>query len=202
MAVLLPGKFIFLATPFTGSLQVEYALKGLPGAIKVEDKAWGVGHHAMLDQVLETVGKKATGTERICAFVRNPYDILVLWYKQERSRSRMRILGQLIGRRPSFLDFINGWAEHQPEPFLKNGQIFYHAATAHEVLRYERGTEKEINAFLRKLPGVPAVKVTPEPSESDDKDHWSLYYDVESYTAANAAFQHDFVKYGYQFLRA
>jgi hypothetical protein len=199
MAVLLPGKFIFLATPHTGSMAVAYALKKLPGAINVQDKAWGVGHHATLDQVKETVPEKIQGSERVFAFVRNPYDLLATWYVREQGRSRLKALGRELRRRPTMADFIRAWAQHRPAVYFKDGRMFYHAAEAHQVLRYERGIEREVNSFLRKLVGMPTVQIRVE-NETPGKDHWSLYYDAEAYKAANEAFGADFADHGYPFL--
>jgi len=199
MAVLLPGKFIFLCTPHTGSMAVAYALKKIPGAINVQDKAWGVGHHATLAQVKEAAADKMSGNERVFAFVRNPYDVIVTWYLRERGRSREKYLVRMLGHRPSLAEFIQAWVESQPDVYFHEGRIFYHAEDAGHVLRYERGLEREVNWMLRKLGDVPSVKI-PVQNETPAKDHWSTYFDADAYRVTNAAFQHEFVKYGYQFL--
>lgn len=199
MAVLLPGKFLFLATPYTGSVAVANALKKLPGAVNVQAKSRGIGHHATLEQVREVDGSRITGTERVFAFVRNPYDLIVTWYLREKERSNMRALEKSLKRIPTFCDFVEAWAEHQPEGYLQGGRIFYHASDAKHVLRYERGLGREVNLLLRKLEGVPDVQIQRE-NPTPHKDHWSLYYDGKSYKAANLAFQRDFVEYGYPFL--
>lgn len=180
-------------------MAVATALKKIPGATNVQDKAWGVGHHATLDQVKETAGDQMTGNEKVFAFVRNPYDLAVTWYLREKGRSRMKYIGKMLGRRPMLKDFIETWAKEKPEVYFKDGRIFYHAAEADVVLRYERGLEREVNSVLRKLGEVPSVTVAVE-NETPDKDHWSMYYDAETYKVINAAFQHEFVEYGYQFL--
>jgi hypothetical protein len=201
MAVLLPDKFVFLCTPHTGSMAVTHALKRLPGAINVQNKAWGVGHHATLEQVRETVSDKMTGNERVIAFVRNPYDLIVTWFLREQGRSRMKYLGRILGHPPTLAEFIEAWTREQPDVYFVDGRIFYHADEADQVLRYERGLDREINSVLRKLRGVPSVEIRVE-NETPNKDHWSMYYDAKAYEAANTAFQHEFVKYGYQFLRS
>ncbi len=199
MAILLPGKFIYLCTPCTNSLEVTNALKTIPGAINVQDKAWGVGHHATLQQVKDTEPTKTVGNEKVFAFIRNPYDLIVQWYKLEKDRSNMKALGRSLQRKPSFYDFVVAWAEHEIDPYIRKGVIFYHANEADIICRYEKGVENEVNSVLRKMGEVPQVQISLNAEENDD--HWSLYYDKKTYEAVNTFFQKDFIKYGYSFIR-
>ena len=199
MAVVLPGKFIFLATPYTGSSAVTEALKKIPDAFVPQKKQKGIGQFATLEEVQQIAGDKLKGGEVVFAFVRNPYDMFVTWYLRMFGKYQMSKLETTLRREPTLLDFMRLWHDGQPLPYYREDQIFYQAKDAHVVLRYERGLTKEVNSLMRKLPNVPSVEIGTA-SVTPDKDHWSTYYDQETYAFVNEAFKADFVAQGYQFL--
>jgi hypothetical protein len=201
MAVVVPGKFIYLATPFTGSMATAYTLKRLPGALVPTDKMRGIGHHATLEEVRQVVGDRLVGNEHVFTFVRNPYDLLVTWWLREQHQFQVRALERKLNRPPTMLEFIKLWDEARPFPYFKDGDMFYQTRRAQTVLRYERGITREINSVMRKLGGVSSVEIGHQ-NVTEGKDHWSMYYDEETYGFVNEAFRDDFVKFGYQFLRA
>lgn len=201
MAVVLPGKFIFLATPYTGSHAVARALGRLPGAFAAFDKRRGIGHHALLSEVRQVAGARLTGTEAVIVAVRNPYDVLISWYLRNRSHYQVTHRAKQRGRDLTLRDFLELWIEAEPFPYLVRGRIFYHASEIDKrvprfVLRHER-LEAALNAALRAV-SVPCVKVGRE-NATPGKDHWSLYYDDPTYAFVNEKFRDDFVKFGFSF---
>ena len=199
MAVALPGKFIYLATMHTGSMAITDVLKQIPGTFVPQNKRKGIGQHATLEQVKQVAGDKLEGGEVVFTFIRNPYDLFVTWYLRQMGKSHMLHLEESLGREPTLLEFLRPWHEVAPWPHMKDGRVFYHAKDAHVSLRYERDLTKEVNSLLRKLPHVPSIEVIPT-NVTTNKDHWSTYYDKETYAFVNEAFKQDFVEHGYQFL--
>jgi hypothetical protein len=204
MAIVLPGKFIFLATPYTASMAVARALKTLPGVFVAYDKRHGIGHHARLDQIKQVAQQRLTGTEQVIVAVRNPYDVFVSWYLRNLNHLQVLHLVKVKGlqRDPNLREFIELWADLDMPPYVSKGRIFYHAedgghAVTRKIVRYE-DLENSLNAALRACK-VPHVKVGRE-NETPDKDHWSSYYDEDTYAFVNERFRDDFVKFGYPFL--
>lgn len=193
MAVVLPGKFVYLATLHTASSAITTALKSLPGAFQPKDPRAGIGRHATLDRIREICGSVLTGTEVVFAAVRNPYDVIVSWYLRNRTHFQ-------VPHGASLLQFLRAWVELDAEPFMRDGRLFYVAADARHVMRYERGIESELNHVLRKIPMMPAVTLTRE-NVTLGKIHWSTYYDRETYEFVNETFAHDISQYGYCFVR-
>jgi hypothetical protein len=191
VAVVLPGKFIYLATLHTASSSITDALKTLPGAFQPKDPRAGVGRHASLDQVQHLCGSKLTGTEFVFAAVRHPYDIIVSWYLRNRTHFQ-------IPKGATLLEFLRVWVDLDAEPFMRQHRIFFAAEGAKHVMRYERGIQTELNNVLRKIPLVPEVTLVHE-NATADKEHWSTYYDEETYAFVNETFASDISRYGYCF---
>lgn len=201
MAIVVPGKFIFLCTAHTDEDLVSEALKQVPGAIVAVNKRKKITSHARIEQVRSLVSTKVCGLEKVFCFIRNPYDVIVDWYLRQLPFFQLRRLAEIKGRDPTLLEFLHLWSDENEwvEPYLYKGRIFYHAEEAQYVLRYERGINNEVNSFLRKIPGVPAVTVT-QPPRDPNRGHWSSYYDEETYAFVNEYFKKDFVAHGYHFL--
>jgi hypothetical protein len=200
MAVVLPGKFVYLCTPYTDEDATTKALKQLPGAFVAVDKFRGVKPHATMADVQRVFGDRLDGTEHVFTVVRNPYDLLVEWYLREIPRFQLVRLADVLGRTPNLREFIDLWVSEPngPEPYRRGGRMFYHALECKTVLRWERGVEREVNGLLRKLPQVDQIKMPPRPAEPQ-RDHWSTYYDRDTYALVNEQFRDDFVAHGYQF---
>ena len=205
MAIVLPGKFIYLATMATGSERVAAGLKRIEGAFAAYDKRQGIGHHATLDQVRTVCGDQLTKSEVIFTTIRNPYDMLVTWFLRNRDHFQMRRLKETLKREPTFQEFIDVWLQFDAEPKLRcrpymvEGRIFYQAMTCSQVVRYEN-LQAELDGVMRKIPGVPgSVLLAPEQPDPG-RDHWSLYYDDATYAYVNEYFQAEFVQFGYPFL--
>lgn len=201
MAIVVPGKFIFLCTSHTHEDIVSQALKKVPGAIVAVNKRKRLGMHARLEQVREATSTKVCGLEKVFCFIRNPYDILVEWYLRQLPRFQLRRLAELKGREPTLLEFLHLWSDDDDweEPYLYRGRIFYHAEQSQYILRYEKGLQNEVNALLRKIPDVSPVTIR-QPAPDPERGHWSSYYDEETYAFVNEKFKDDFVAHGYHFL--
>lgn len=195
MAVVLPGKFIYLATMHTASMATAAALKSIPGAFQPKDPMQGFGHHASLAEVRQMCGPTLTGTETVFTCIRNPYDIIVSWYL--RNRTHFAVLSRF--QNPSFAEFLEVWITKDDLPFTKDRRMFYVAPDAQVVLRYERGVEQEVHSMLRKMPGVPTVRITRE-NATPGKANWSTYYDEETYALVNEHYRDDIAGFGYSFL--
>ena len=191
MAVILPGKFVYLCTPHTASNATVAALKEIPGVINVKDPRGKVTYHATLEQV-RSIREDLTGTELVFTAVRNPYDVLVSWYLRNRHYHRLK-------EGIAYLDFLQEWLKRDSWPYVYDGKLFYHAEDARVVMRYELGIEAEVNSVLRKIAGMPQVRLGLE-NETPEKDHWSTYYDQATYAFVNDTFRDDIVKFGYRFL--
>jgi hypothetical protein len=192
MAAVCPGKFIYLATPHTASMATDRALNQLPGTIPVRNRK-SFGHHGTLKEIKEVCGDQLTGTELVFAAVRNPYDIAVSWYLRNRHQKRYG------GYEGSFSDFLPLFIEKSPIPFIVEGSMFSLAKDAKEIVRYER-LNQDLDAVMRKIPGMPPRLKLEFENRTSEKKHWSLYYDDKAYSVMNEKFRDDFIKYGYQFI--
>ena len=172
MAVLVPGKFLYLATPHTGSASVARTLlENVEGAVSVGS------HHA----ILEDVDPLLEG-ERLVTGVRNPYDLVVSWWTQTYAQSRWS----------SFHRFIREWDE---TVYVKQGRIFYHWKPGVQVLRFEE-IQKDFDTLLCRYK-LPQVTLLHE-NRSNDRHPWSGYYDGESYAVVNERFRAEIVEFGYE----
>ena len=198
MGVILPGKFVFLATPLTASVATAAALRQLPGAVSAVDKRNGVGHYASLEMIRERFANDLRGTELVFTTIRNPYDICVSWYIRNVTRYH-RKHPESRGDDPGFLGFLRWWTRCDQPPCIVNGSMFGPASRCRTILRYER-LQAELNSILRKMPGVPPSAPLHPTNMSPDKAHWSTYYDAKTYAFVNDRFRDDIVRFGYQFL--
>jgi hypothetical protein len=199
MAVVFPGKFIYLAGVDMGSMATASALKKLDGAFSAYDKRKGIGHHATFDQVTQVCGTKLTGTELVFTTVRNPYDLFVSWMADSATHMQVRRWEQVNEREINVRGFLELWLEMDKEPFFRDGRVFYHAKDCKKVIHFEN-LESELNGVLRKIPGVPSSAVFPGETEQVPRDHWSTFYDDPTYAFVNEHFQQEFVEFGYPFV--
>lgn len=192
MAVVLPGKFIYLATMHTASSAVTTALRQIPGTLQPKDPRAGVGQHATLAQVKSVCEGQLSGMEVVFAAVRNPYDVFVTWYLRNRKHFR-------VPKNATLLEFLRAWVELDSKPHMHKRRMFFVADDVRHVMRYERGVTEELNGVLRKIPMMPAVEV-PRENVTHGKLHWSTYYDRETYAFVNETFAADISRYGYCFV--
>jgi len=115
VAVLFPGKFIYLATHHTASIATVRALAVLPGAVvsdlnEVKDLQFehtfpGGTHHSTLED-LKKQRPEYIGNETSVTTIRNPYDLLVTWWLRQR-----RNLIKTWGHEPTFREYVEGGDE-------------------------------------------------------------------------------------------
>ena len=172
VAVLVPGKFLYLATPHTGSVSVARTLlENVEGAASVGS------HHATHDDVADRLHG-----ERLVTGVRNPYDLVVSWWTRTYAQSRWS----------SFHDFVREWDE---PVHVRNGRMFYHWRPGVQVLRFEE-LQKDFDTLLRRYK-IPAVTLLHH-NRSNERRLWSDYHDVESYELVNERFGAEIVEFGYE----
>lgn len=199
MAVVYPGKFIYLATLNTGSMAIATGLKKIDGAYSAYDKRHGIGHMATLDQVKEVCGDKLTGTEVIFTGVRNPYDLLVSWMFDHPTHMHVRRWEAINKREIDLRGFLEVWLEFNPFPYFKDGRVFHQTKDCSKVVHYEK-LQAELNSVIRKIPGLPGSVQLPGATEQIPRDHWSTFYDDPTYAFVNEHFQQEFVQFGYPFV--
>lgn len=199
MAVVLPGKFIYLATIHTGDMETVSALKKIDGAFRPYDKRHGIGHHATLDQVKQVCGDQLTGTELIFTGVRNPYDLFVEWMVNSITHMQVRRWEQINKRDITVRDFLEVWLELNSRPHFRKGRVFYQSLDCRAIVHFEN-LQPELEGLLRKMPGVPGSVQFPGAAEVEPRDHWTTYYDDATYAFVNEHFQQEFVKFGYPFV--
>jgi len=171
MAVVLPGKFVYLATPHTGSRSVRDALQGIEGTVTIDP------HHiswADLQGHKEIKG----GEIRFCA-IRNPYDLLVTWWLKT---------GASPHKGKTFADFIARYH------FAGQHCLYHHAPDADVVMEVE-SLEADLNAVLADC-GLDPVDL-PRINVTEGKQPWQSYYDAECIELANRRFAEEFMQYGY-----
>ena len=205
MAVVLPGSFVYLAHPSTGSTATTTALLKIEGAFMPLDKRRTFGHHASMKQVMSVCGDQFTGAEVIFTAVRNPYDALASWFVLNDNHFQMRHLEQVLQRPPRIKDFLDVWRQMDQmeqltaEPWLRAGRMFYHVDAAREFIHQEN-LQHELDAVLRKVPKSPGRAPLRREHVTQGKDHWTTYYSDADYAYVNEHFRDEIVKFGYQFV--
>lgn len=206
MAILLPGKFIFLAQPHSGSSAMVLALqdvfpeafdirpqhmsladlKGQPGAVRIEQiskqrtRIWkkGGARSGMTHSATVPIAVQATitGKERVFTVVRNPYDFLTSCYVRR-------------GGNQPFEAFVKGYNE---SPYVESGRIHYHVPECQTILRWEN-LQAELNGLMHEL-GLPDVEVGRH-NVTKDKKPWESYYTPKAFEFVNERFSADFGKF-------
>jgi hypothetical protein len=169
MAVILPGKFLYLCNPRTASSATSRTLKEIPGAVKTAH------HHVALEHVEDYDG------EQVVAAVRNPYDALVSWHLR---------LPHL-----SFVEFLRGY-DHFPLLGGDPPDLFWHCTGDTHVLRYET-LQTDLDAFLTGLE-LPTVQLFRRNVTKNKTRPWREYYGDAEVEAANGRFGHVADKWGYE----
>jgi len=177
MAALLRGRFVFLATPRTGSHSVVRALVDRCGAEDVRPP------HLLLEDLPVAGGELAFTT------VRNPYEIVVIdWLRTKGPWSRKGP----VEPRMSLLEYVRCWDELHVQPGER--ELFAHLEVADEVMRYE-SLEADFRRVMAKLgwEGVPLPHLNP----TTGRRPWHEYVDRRSLEAIHQRFGHEFERAGY-----
>lgn len=175
MAVIIPGKLLWLAHPRTGSMSLRVALTNAGGQ-RIPP------HHVELDAYQVT--KWHQGEPVVCV-VRNPYDVVTTWWlKYGRLESPHR--KQADPRElPKFI------RSFENENFCRDGRLMYHAPTADHVFKYEDGIAHQFRRFGLRL-DIPQINITP------GKVHWGSYFDVAALAAMVKRFGPEIEELGYK----
>lgn len=200
MAVLFPGKFIYLATPHTASIATTRALAEIDGAVvsdlnEVKDldlkRTFPKGtHHATLEDLRRMRPEYFTGGEITVTTIRNPYDLLVTWWLRQREN-----LIKKWGHEPTFREYVEKADETTSGgPYIRDGRIFWMDVNKH--MRYER-LQKDLNRFLRRhrLPEATLEKT----NVTANKEPYKTYYDPETRALAEQRFGEEASHFGYSF---
>jgi len=208
MAVLLPGKFIFLAHPHTGSSAMVLALQdAFPEALDLRP------HHMMLADV-----RGEPGAVRMEQISRQRTRV---WDRRKHKRSMMtneltyapEIVRRFVtgrehvfsvvrnpydfltscyvrrGQGLPFASFVRGYRE---DPYVRDGRIYYHAGDSRTVIRYER-LQDELDGLMRGM-DLPTFQLDRH-NETPGKEPWQSYYTPEAYRVVNERFGDEFARF-------
>ncbi len=196
MAVLVPGKFIYLATPHTASIATTQALaQQLDGAIASEINELKDfdhllprnTHHATHQTVRKISPELFHGNEVAITTIRHPCDLIVTWWLRQRD-----VIAKSLGREISFAEFVRTCDETTPGPYIKNGKIFWQDFDSY--LRYET-LQSDLDAFLIGL-ALPTVTLKPANVTGNKRD-WPTYYNDEITTVVIERFGEEARNFGY-----
>lgn len=186
MAVLLPGKFIYLALPHTATRATARVLWEIDGA-----KTWGHkeiknNHHVTKKELLEASPDAFMGNEIAVSTVRHPCDLLVTWW--------LRYL-RYNGGGPGLLEFIQ-FSEKEITrfmPYLRDGKMYW--IDSDEYMRYE-SLQTDLNNLLTRF-GFPSV-VLRKINVTKEKKAWQSYYDDEMPDVVHQRFGKEAERFNYK----
>lgn len=197
MAVLIPGKILYLCTPHTASRSTSAALSEIDGSVLIDY------HHITVPEIKDGKFRKVrirahgkhdvlfhysekrpfflhvemyTEKEHVVTTMRNPYDLVITWWIMYRDKAGFRTLA----------DFVNEYGGMDLDAWARD---------ATRILRYEHLSE-DLNKLLEECEMEPVE--LPHVNKSSGKREWQDYYDRESLDAVNKRFAHWFEKYGYE----
>jgi hypothetical protein len=180
MAVVVPGKILFLANPRTGSQAVtKYLVDNYPEAIWSKCR-----HHATLKELagfnpkLLGCGNYHLDDEVTCTTVRNHWDIIVSWWllMYPEGCVRVRELEWFIW---------NGTHSY----FAKGNKLFWlHYADVY--LKYET-LEDDLGRLLNRNVKLPHI------GKTENKKNYKSYYDKDSWEAVYERFHEEIEMFGY-----
>lgn len=196
MAILLPGRFIFLANPHTASLATADALATIDGTFRVGP------HHIPLENLREgkvrvenessiakrpRVAELLQGDEEAVATVRNPYDWLVTCWLR-----RAKDMGN-----PSLREYAETIDDMSPGCYVRGGKIMWHKPC--RTLRWET-LQADLDIFIDSI-GLERIDIGVR-NVTQGKRPWREYFDREAYVAVNDRFGEDISRMGYEVLAA
>jgi len=147
--IVVPNKFIFLATPRTGSQAIAAALRQVPGS--VESKI----HHVEPEQIDNTAEELAPGSSTLPRYTiaRDPYTQMVSWYYHFYLRNT-----ENVPQEESFIQFVT---ERQIHWLFGDRLNPYHEA-ADEVFLYEPDLQFVVQEMCDLADVFPAPVVIPK----------------------------------------
>lgn len=171
MPVLFSDKFVYLATPHTGSMSVTRTLKRIEGAEYLGE------HHATAEEITPPLFQEDQWTT-----IRNPYDMIATWWLRTYARSKWE----------TFNDFLREWDE---PVYIREGRIFFHSGPGVQHLRFEN-LDEDFHGML-KLYGLDPVPLD-HINKTLDRRPWPEYYDAEGYSIVNERWGREIEQYGYE----
>ena len=191
MAVLIPGKILFLAQQHTGSMAVSEALRGIggffiaPGHITLEEIKLGNGW-------IEERGspgkgpcawRTMTGKESVVTTVRNPYDVIVTWYLRSMYPGTLE-------------DYVDGVGRQFRSAYVKGDEIRWHPDA--EIRMWHETLADDFRALLSAKRVEPVD--LPVTNETPGKAHWARYYSERALGIVNERFHVEFAGMGYRMI--
>lgn len=168
MAVLIPGRLLYLAHPRTASMATKAALLRLGGKdIRP--------HHA---EFTRSAVRERYGGEPVVTVIRDPRDVLATWWLKA---------GRHEHSTPA--DFIAHYTNSSH--FVRDGLLFYHVRHAHHVIRYEEGIAEGFAALGLSI-DLEAANVT------QGKLGWREYLDGAAIDAMRERFGAELETLGYR----
>ena len=189
VAVIIPGRMIYLRTPHTASVATENAIvRNVPEAVQV------LPGHAYLDEVIRDGCLTKDGRlvssildgerdEVVVTTVRNPYEMVFSWWIKS------------TAMRSSLVDFVTTCDDHH---HLRDGRLFYRADESHVVLNMDT-LDEDLSSLMRaiELPvfDIPVDNVTPK-----DGHHWREHMSGKVLLVMRDRFGDEIEDYGYEVL--
>ncbi len=195
MAVLIPGKLLFLAQQNTASMSVMGVLMGCKGAVMIAplhstdaDIQNGKGTYVHLPNGggRQSVAKYLQRNEPTMTVVRNPYDLIVTWYLRS-------------GGPNGFLDFVKGVGFLYAKQYANSDSIHWHPWSTH-TLRYE-SIALDLPKFMGGL-RLQSKQVLGHVNATRGKRPWQSYHSDETILEINRRFSFYFVNNGYEMVES
>lgn len=175
MAVVLPGKFVYLASTYTASMATARALKNIEGA----RQTWK--HHDAWSDVLAQVGPYLDGNELVFSCIRNPYDWMLTAFMRWRTTTKLH-------------DFATFIRRFDRDPFIRDNSIYWQTTPEQvNVWRYET-VERDLN-MLMDVSDLPQIELTRTNVTNDKQKPWQSYYTDDAIEAMNERFASEFSKW-------
>jgi hypothetical protein len=207
VAVLLPGKFIFLAHPHTGSSATMLALcdafpealdlrphhmtladvRGAPGAVRMEqisrarNRLWDHRPHKRKRNPADPIDPDV-----VRQFITGDEHV---WGVVRNPYDFLVTCYVRRGKGKSFESFVRSYNE---DPYIRDGKMYYHEADCDTLLRHER-LQRGLNVMMKTL-GLPDVPLERH-NETKNKQPWESYYTPEAYRIVNERFGQEFFKF-------
>ena len=113
------------------------------------------------------------GNEHIFTIIRNPYDFLASCYVRR-------------GQERGFEGFVRSYNE---DPYVRDGQLYYHLDDCQTILRHER-LQSDLDALMKRL-GLSTFELG-RYNETEGKKPWETYYTPRAFEIMNERFGQEF----------
>lgn len=206
MAVVLPGKFIFLAQPHTGSSAMVLALQdafpealdlrphhmsladvtGAPGAVRmaqISRQRTRVWDHRPGKHTAQTPTNKNIDPDIVRKYITGTEHIFTV------IRNPYDFLVSCFVRRGKGQSFEVFVRNYHASPYVENGKLYYHAPDCDSILHWEE-MPLCINRIMQKL-GLPTLEIGRH-NITKDKKPWTSYYTPKAFEIVNERFGQEF----------